>query len=140
MAVPRSSGTESAKPTWTESLRDRLMTLPSDIPVSLFVGFLLAGSISASTPDDLIANPLGGVYMSTLLTTLIVTPFYPYLTGSIPLALALIDSAIPISADLNSGKAHIGGSNINSGNISAKLESLGFTMASFSTQAKTQQP
>ena len=116
------------------------MTLPSDIAVSLFVGFLLAGLISASAPDDLLANPPGGVYMSILLTTLIATPFYICLTGSIPLALALIDSALPIGADLNSGNARIGGSNINSGNVSAKLDSLGFTMASFSTQAKTQQP
>ena len=140
VAAPRSSGTESAKPTWTESLRNGLMTLPGDIAVSLFVGFLLAGLISASAPDELLANPPGGVYMSTLLTTLIVTPFYIYLTGSIPLPLALIDSALPISAGLNSGKARIGGSNINSGNVSAKLESLGFTIASFSTQAKTPQP
>ena len=279
VAVPRSSGTESAKPTWTENLRNGLMTLPGDIAVSLFVGFLLAGLISASAPDDLLANPPGGVFMSILLTTLIATPFSICLTGSIPLALALIDSALPVSealvlliagpatniatitamrktlggrgttiyvtmiilvscaaalvfhelldtkafklghihlsglslwshatgatliallgysywrkgnaakstlqeisdpwndpqivsfgikgitcshcresaikglsrlpginrvsADLNSGKARIGGSNINSGNVSAKLDSLGFTMASFSTQAKTQQP
>ena len=140
VAVPRSSRTESTKPTWTESLRNELMTLPSEIAVSLFVGFLLAGLISASAPDDLLANPPRGIYMSILLTNLIATPFYICLTVSIPLTLALIDSARTLSADLNSGRAHIGGSNINSGNVSTKLDSLGFTMASFSTQAKAQQP
>jgi len=43
-----------------------------------------------------------------------------------------------MSVDLNSGKARIGGSSINSENVSAKLDSLGFTLASFSIQAKTQ--
>jgi|GEM_PF-3101948 len=140
VAVPRSSGTESAKPKCDERLHNGLMTLPGDIAVSLFVGFLLAGLTSTSAPDDLLANPPRGICVSILLTNLNATPFYICLMVSIPLALALIDSARTLSADLNSGRVRIGGSNINSGNVSAKLDSLGFTMASFSTQAKAQQP
>ena len=140
VAVPRSSGTESAKPKCDERLHNGLMTLPGDIAVSLFVGFLLAGLTSTSAPDDLLANPPRGICMSILLTNLNATPFYICLMVSIPLALALIDSARTLGAELNSGRARIGGSNINSGNVSAKLDSLGFTMASFSTQAKAQKP
>jgi hypothetical protein len=124
VAAPRSSGTESAKPTWTESLNNGPMTLPEDIAVSLFVGFLLTGLVGASAPDDLLANPPREIYISILLTNLIATPLYICLTVSIPLALALIDSALTLSADLNSGKACIGCSNINSGNVSTKLDSL----------------
>jgi uncharacterized membrane protein YraQ (UPF0718 family)/copper chaperone CopZ len=100
VATPRSSATESAKPTWVESARYGMITLPGDIAVSLFVGFLLAGLISAAAPDDLLANLPGGVYTSILLTTAIATPFYICSTGSIPLALALIDSGLPVSAAL----------------------------------------
>ncbi len=100
VVVPRSSVTESTRPTWTESLRYGLITLPGDIAGSLFVGFLLAGLISAAAPDDLLANLPGGVYTSILLTTVIAVPFYICSTGSIPLALALIDSGLPVSAAL----------------------------------------
>jgi len=92
VATPRSSATESA--------RYGMMNLPGDIAVSLFVGFLLAGLISAAAPDDLLANLPGGVYTSILLTTAIATPFYICSTGSIPLALAIIDSGLPVSAAL----------------------------------------
>ncbi len=98
--VPTSLVSSSSTPTWNESLRYGLITLPGDIAVSLFVGFLLAGLISTLAPDDLLANLPGGVYTSILLTTLVATPFYICSTGSIPLALALIDSGLPVSAAL----------------------------------------
>lgn len=87
-------------PTWKESLRYGLITLPGDIAVSLFIGFLLAGLISTMAPDDLLANLPGGVYTSIFLTTVIAIPFYICSTGSIPLALALIESGLPVSAAL----------------------------------------
>ncbi len=87
-------------PSWRQSIRYGLITMPADIAVSLVIGFLLAGLISALAPDDLLSNLPGGVYTSILLTTLIATPFYICSTGSIPLALALIDSGLPVSAAL----------------------------------------
>lgn len=87
-------------PTWKESSQYGFITLPGDIAGSLTIGFLLAGLISAMAPDNLLANLPGGVYSSILLTTLIATPFYICSTGSIPLALALIESGLPVSAAL----------------------------------------
>ena len=74
--------------------------MPADIASSLTIGFLLAGLISALAPDNLLANLPGGVYSSIALTTLIAVPFYICSTGSIPLALALIASGLPVSAAL----------------------------------------
>ncbi|MGY8695655.1 MAG: permease, partial [Verrucomicrobiia bacterium] len=90
-ASPKSNPHEK-KPTWAESLRYGMLTMPADIAASLTIGFLLAGIISALAPDNLLANLPGGVYSSILLTTLIAVPFYICSTGSIPLALALIAS------------------------------------------------
>jgi len=97
---PTSPAPSEDRPTWPESARYGVVTLPGDIAVSLFIGFLLAGLIAAIAPDNLLANLPGGVYTSILLTTLIATPFYICSTGSIPLALALIESGLPISAAL----------------------------------------
>ncbi len=88
------------RPTWGESVRYGLVTLPGDIAASLFIGFLLAGVISSMAPDNLLAQLPGGVYTSIFLTTLIAVPFYICSTGSIPLALALIESGLPVSAAL----------------------------------------
>ena len=96
-ASPKSNPHEK-KPTWAESLRYGMLTMPADIAASLTIGFLLAGIISALAPDNLLANLPGGVYSSILLTTLIAVPFYICSTGSIPLALALIASGLPVSA------------------------------------------
>ncbi len=98
-ASPKSNPHEK-KPTWAESLRYGMLTMPADIAASLTIGFLLAGIISALAPDNLLANLPGGVYSSILLTTLIAVPFYICSTGSIPLALALIASGLPVSAAL----------------------------------------
>lgn len=94
------SATNDTRPTWSESLRYGVITLPADIASSLTIGFLLAGLISALAPDNLLANLPGGVYSSIALTTLIAVPFYICSTGSIPLALALIASGLPVSAAL----------------------------------------
>ncbi len=87
-------------PNWKESAQYGFLTLPGDIAGSLTIGFLLAGLISAIAPDNLLANLPGGVYSSILLTTLIAIPFYICSTGSIPMALALIESGLPVSAAL----------------------------------------
>ena len=95
--IPASS---DARPTWAASLRYGMITMPAGIATSLTIGFLLAGLISALAPDNLLANLPGGVYSSILLTTVIAVPFYICSTGSIPLALALIASGLPVSAAL----------------------------------------
>ncbi len=97
---PEQSNPDDNPPTWKESFRYGVVTLPADIASSLTIGFLLAGLISFLAPDDLLANLPGGVISSILLTTLIATPFYICSTGSIPLAIALVDSGLPISAAL----------------------------------------
>ena len=99
-ASPKSASSQNSKPTWSESFRYGMLTMPADIAASLTIGFLLAGLISALAPDNLLANLPGGVYASILLTTLIAIPFYICSTGSIPLALALIASGLPVSAAL----------------------------------------
>lgn len=91
---------QDTKPSWGASLRYGMVTMPADIAGSLTIGFLLAGLISALAPDNLLANLPGGVYASILLTTIIAIPFYICSTGSIPLALALIASGLPVSAAL----------------------------------------
>lgn len=98
--IPRATARPIPKATWNESAQYGLVTLPGNIAASLFVGFLIAGLISSLAPDNLLANIPGGVYSSILLTTLIATPFYICSTGSIPLALALIASGLPVSAAL----------------------------------------
>lgn len=97
---PIPNASKDSKPSWGDSLRYGLITLPADIATSLTIGFLLAGLISALAPDNLLANLPGGVYSSILLTTAIAIPFYICSTGSIPLALALIASGLPVSAAL----------------------------------------
>ncbi len=85
---------------WKESLHHGFIGLPGDIANALIIGFLIAGLISALAPADLLSNIPGGVFSSILITTLVATPFYICSTGSIPLALALIDSGLPASAAL----------------------------------------
>jgi len=96
-----SSGSEKEQtPKWSDCFRYGFITMPGDIAVSLGIGFLLAGLISALAPDNLLANLPGGILLSIILTTLIATPFYICSTGSIPLALALIDKGLPIASAL----------------------------------------
>ena len=91
---------EDPKPNWSDCLRYGFITMPGDIAASLLIGFLLAGLISALAPDNLLANLPGGIFLSILLTTLISTPFYICSTGSIPLALALIEKGLPVASAL----------------------------------------
>ncbi|EDY84660.1 Predicted permease family [Verrucomicrobiia bacterium DG1235] len=83
-----------------KSLRYGFYTMPGDLASALLVGFLLAGLIAALAPADLLANIPGGALSAILLATLISVPFYICSTGSIPLALALVHSGLPISAAL----------------------------------------
>lgn len=91
---------EDSKPSWRSCFRYGFITMPGDIAASLLIGFLLAGLISSLAPDNLLANLPGGIFLSILLTTLISTPFYICSTGSIPLALALIEKGLPVASAL----------------------------------------
>lgn len=94
------AASHSAQPTLKESLRYGFYTMPGDLSSALLIGFLLAGLVSALAPADLLANLPGGVISAILLATLVSVPFYVCSTGSIPLALALVHSGLPISAAL----------------------------------------
>ncbi|MDQ8185861.1 permease [Pelagicoccus sp. SDUM812002] len=83
-----------------DSLRYGFYTMPGDLASALIIGFILAGIISALAPADLLSNMPGGALSAILLATLISVPFYICSTGSIPLALALVHSGLPISAAL----------------------------------------
>ncbi|MDQ8203423.1 permease [Pelagicoccus sp. SDUM812003] len=87
-------------PTVKQSLRYGFVTMPGDLANALLVGFLLAGLIAAFAPADLLSDIPGGVFSAILLATVISVPFYICSTGSIPLALALVHSGLPISAAL----------------------------------------
>ncbi|MDQ8197494.1 permease [Pelagicoccus enzymogenes] len=99
--APASSGApEPESRSLKESLRYGFYTMPGDLASALIIGFILAGIISALAPADLLANIPGGALSAILLATLISVPFYICSTGSIPLALALVHSGLPISAAL----------------------------------------
>lgn len=87
-------------PTARASFQYAFYTMPGDLSNSLLLGFVLAGLIAALVPSDLLSNIPGGAFSAILLTTLFSVPFYICSTGSIPLALALIHSGLPISAAL----------------------------------------
>jgi len=88
------------RPSWLEAAQYGMVTMPPDIARSLILGFLLAGLISAMAPDNLLAELPGGLLASMVLTTVIAIPFYICATGSIPLAIALIDRGLPTSTAL----------------------------------------
>lgn len=89
-----------AQPTTAQSLRYGFLTMPADLSKSLLVGFVLAGLISALAPADLLTGLPGGWLSSVLLATAISVPLYICSTGSIPLAVALVHSGLPVSAAL----------------------------------------
>ncbi|MCH6256002.1 permease [Puniceicoccaceae bacterium K14] len=91
---------DTPSPSWKSSIVYAFATLPQSIGNSLLIGFLLAGAISAAAPENFLENIPGGIYSSIFLTTLIAIPLYVCSTGSIPLAIALITSGLPISAAL----------------------------------------
>ncbi len=99
--APKSeSAAPAPQPTFKQSLRYGFYTMPGDLASALIIGFILAGIISALAPADLLSNIPGGALSAILLATLISVPFYICSTGSIPLALALVHSGLPISAAL----------------------------------------
>ncbi len=95
---PKTQNPQTQTPTWRASFRYGFITMPGDLSGSLIIGFLIAGLISALAPDNLLTNIPGGVPGAILLATAISIPFYICSTGSIPLALALIQSGLPVSA------------------------------------------
>lgn len=102
-AAPRVTSPTTRNPhpeTLQSSLRYGFYTMPGDLASALLIGFLLAGLISALAPTNLLASLPGGAISAILLATLISVPFYICSTGSIPLALALVHSGLPISAAL----------------------------------------
>ena len=92
--------TATPQPSWSQSGRYGFFTMPGDLSQALLIGFVIAGLISALAPEDLLADIPGGALSAILLATVISVPFYICSTGSIPLALALVHSGLPVSAAL----------------------------------------
>ncbi len=75
-----------------DALRYAFVTMPKEMAPSLIAGILLAGAISAFIPTDSLSSIGATGVLSYLLVTLIAIPLYVCSTGSIPLALAMMQA------------------------------------------------
>ena len=76
----------------TDALKYAFITMPKDMAPSLAFGILAAAAISALVPGDFFASFGATGVWAYLVITLIAVPLYVCSTGSIPLALAMINS------------------------------------------------
>jgi len=86
--------------TWLASMRYGLVTLPGDIAVSLLVGIVIAGAITALVGQNILEPYVGNTFVSMALMLVIGIPLYVCSTGSIPLALAFIHMGVTPGAAL----------------------------------------
>ena len=70
------------------------ISLPGRIAKALIVGLFIAGTLSALLPPDFLAEHLGSGLISKLLIMGVAIPLYVCSTGSIPIALSLIQAGI----------------------------------------------
>jgi uncharacterized membrane protein YraQ (UPF0718 family) len=75
-----------------DALKYAFITMPKDMAPSLVFGILAAAAISALVPGDFFASFGATGIWAYLVITLIAVPLYVCSTGSIPLALAMINS------------------------------------------------
>jgi uncharacterized protein len=80
------------RPTLRDALKYAFVTMPKDMAPSLAFGILAAAAISALVPGDFFASFGSTGVFAYLVITLIAVPLYVCSTGSIPLALAMINS------------------------------------------------
>ncbi|MCQ1534110.1 permease [Methanosarcina sp. KYL-1] len=81
---------KSAKEKVLEGLRYAYIELPGDISKWMFIGILLAGTISYAVPDTLIQEYLGGGLRSMMVMLVVGIPLYICATASTPLAASLM--------------------------------------------------
>lgn len=75
-----------------DALKYAFVTMPKDMAPSLLFGILAAAAISALVPGDFFASFGSTGLFAYLVITLVAVPLYVCSTGSIPLALAMINS------------------------------------------------
>jgi uncharacterized protein len=84
--------------TKSKRIRDMLhygfVSLPGDIGRALIIGLLIAGVISALMPDGQLGAWVGDGFLSLVLVTLVAVPMYVCSTGSIPVAIALMQAGL----------------------------------------------
>lgn len=99
-APARAAASVSAmpQPTWRESLRYGFVAMPAELSGALLLGFVLAALVATLAPPGLFADLPGGALSSVLIVTLAAVPLYICSVGSIPLALALAQNGLPLSA------------------------------------------
>jgi hypothetical protein len=75
-----------------DALRYAFTTMPRDMAPSLFTGILLAGAVAAFIPADFFARIGVHGILAYVVVTLFAVPLYVCSTGSIPLALAMMQA------------------------------------------------
>ncbi len=66
------------------------IAIPQDIGIALFIGIVIAGTMTALVPPDLFAGYLGGGIIAIIIMMLMGVPLYVCATASVPIALGLI--------------------------------------------------
>jgi len=97
-ALPSEEEGKAAK--LAEALKYGFGALPQDIGKALMAGLLVAGIISALTPDDFFAGLMGGGILAMLVMMLVGMPLYVCATASVPIAAALIAKGVSPGAAL----------------------------------------
>ncbi len=83
-----------------DALRHGLVTLPSDLAVSLITGLVLAGLIASLLPEQWLHGRFSTGWPAFLIATVIGLPLYVCATASIPMAYALIACGLSPGAAL----------------------------------------
>lgn len=83
---------EEPRPTLRDALKYAFVTMPRDMAPSLTFGILAAAAISALVPADFFSSFGSTGIFAYLIVTLVAVPLYVCSTGSIPLALAMINT------------------------------------------------
>jgi len=83
---------EEPRQSVADALRYAFVTMPKDMAPSLFTGILLAGAVSAFIPADFFTSIGVHGLLAYVFVTLVAVPLYVCSTGSIPLALAMIQA------------------------------------------------
>lgn len=84
----------SAKGSWREMLRYGFIALPGDIGRALLLGLLISGLLGALLPEGQLGDLIGNGPLSLVLVTLVAVPMYVCSTGSIPVAIALMQAGL----------------------------------------------
>lgn len=86
------SPAEEARPTLRAAMQYAFVRMPQDMARSLSFGLLVAAAIATLVPGDFFASFGATGFLAYGIITLVAVPLYVCSTGSIPLALAMINS------------------------------------------------